>query len=146
MANVPGVIEVDFDEGAIDFEGAIERKRVRAEFYVSATVDGPSAAEKHLLLVADRKLHCIRALAVVRGQSSPSVTWNVQRGTDYTATGVAIFEDPVTTTQTTTIQTTEATGFVKIAQGEAVWLVTTATAGSVDELGLVLVLKARVDA
>jgi hypothetical protein len=142
----PGVVQVDFGEAALDFETGIERKRLRAEFYVTATVVGPSASERHLLLVADRKLHVVRAHAVVRGQTSPSVTWQVRKGTDYTATGKDVFEDPVTTTQTTTVQVTEATGFVKVAQGEALWLVTTATAGSVDELGLALVLKARTDA
>lgn len=141
----PGDLQVDVESAAIDYDAGIVKRRVRAEFEVPCSILGPSAAENLPLFQADVALEVIRAQAVVRGQTSPSVTWQIKWDPSRSATGADVFDDPIVTTTTTTVQTTIANGFAKIPAGAWIWITTTATAGSVDALEATLVCRLRTD-
>lgn len=70
---------------------------------------------------------------IVRGASSPDVTWTVRYGTDRSAAGTEVITGGHTTSATTThdSQTTFNNGTVPA--GNFVWLETSAVTGTVDE-------------
>lgn len=141
----PGDVSVEYESGALDYDSGPGARRLHAEFLIPFVVLGPSAAENLLVYHADRAIEIVRGRAVVRGQTSPSVTWNMKHATDRTATGEQVFEDNVVTTATTTPASTDATGYNQLAAGEVLWFVSSATAGSVDALEVALVARLRTD-
>ena len=142
----PGDVSVDFGSASLDFDSGTGARRLRGEFLASFTVLGPSAAENLTLALPDSKFEILGARSVLRGQSSPSVTWNVRHDTNRGATGLDVFETNPVTTSTTTPETDDVgAGQSKLGTGESLWFVTTATAGSVDEIAVTLLCRWRSD-
>lgn len=74
--------------------------------------------------------------AVLRGSSTPSVTWTIRSNADRSATGTEVVTSGTTTTTTTTAQAITSLTSATIAAGLWVWLKVTAVSGTVDELAV----------
>ena len=100
------------------------------------TLQSVSSSEDVTMFFTDVAITITQMNAVVRGNSTPSVTWTVRHNSDRSATG----NEVVTSGTTTTSQSTgsEVTSFndATIPAGSWVWLETTATGGVVDEYSL----------
>ena len=77
-------------------------------------------------------------VAVLRGSSTPSVTWTVRKGSDRSATGTEVVTGGTTTTSTTTGSVVTSFNSATIAASDFVWLRTTAKSGTVDEYHLTI--------
>ena len=87
----PGDVLVEYESGALDYDSGPGPRRLHAEFLIPFVVLGPSASENLLVYHADRAIEILRGRAVVRGQTSPSVTWNLKHATDRTVAGDKVF-------------------------------------------------------
>ncbi len=76
--------------------------------------------------------------AILRGSSSPSVTYNVKFGTDITS-ATTVFTSDITCTSVTT-GCSNSSGFndATIPAGSFIWIVTTAQSGTVNSIGFTL--------
>lgn len=134
MASI-GNAEVDLSRGLLLIDVGTDRP-IRPEFVIARSISGPSGAENRFLVIADFDLEVVLVRSVLVGSGSPSVTWNLRHDADRSATGLDVFDGNETTTSTTTYAEATDVLWPKIDAGEFLWLVTTATAGTVLELGL----------
>jgi hypothetical protein len=96
----------------------------------SITIENPTGAEKVTIFFAKNAITLVQITGVLRGSSTPSVTYQLKYGTDPSGAGTQIISDSVTST--TAADTNANT--TAIAAGNFIWLETSAKSGSVTEL------------
>lgn len=99
----------------------------------SITIPDPTNAEDLTLFFANEALTITKMVAVVRG-STPSATWTIRKGSDRSATGTEVVTSGTTTTSATSGSVVTSFDSAGITADDFVWLETTATSGTVDEL------------
>jgi hypothetical protein len=97
------------------------------------TVENPTAAENISMFFVDAAKTIEKIICVLTG-TVPSVTWGLNHGTSRNAAGTSIVTG--TTTDITSGSTITAFADATIPANSHVWLVTTATSGTIDTLGL----------
>jgi hypothetical protein len=100
------------------------------------SVESPSDSENITMFYTDEAITITQINAVLRGSSSPSVTWTVRHNSDRSATGAEVVTSGTTTTSTSTGSEVTSFNDATIPGGSWVWLETTANAGDVDELNV----------
>lgn len=106
----------------------------------SVAIELPTAAENITLFHADAAITITKVHAVLRG-SSPSVTFQISHGSDRSDTGVTLFSgNQILTGAGSTTTGTEYTSFsdATLAADEMIWVTTSATGGTVDEMALTI--------
>lgn len=107
--------------------------------YIKAlSVESPSNSEDITMFFTDDAITVTQINAVLRGSSTPSVTWTVRHSTDRSATGNEVVTSGTTTTSTTTGSEVTSFNDATIPAGSWVWLETTAQSGTVDEINVSL--------
>ena len=109
-------------------------------FRVSATEASPGASVDRTVFYTNKPITIQEMQGVLVGGTTPSVTWRVFHGTDRSAAGTAVHAAEVTTSETTgdLVSTfTDAT----IPEDSWVWLTTSASSGSPDELTVTIAFK-----
>ena len=105
-------------------------------FSKSITVEAPSSAENITIFHSNFAVTITRVDAVLRG-SSPTVTFQIPHGTNRTGAGSAnLFSVAPTESSTTTATSYTSFGDATVGAGEMVWLTTSNTTGTVNELAL----------
>lgn len=104
----------------------------------SLTVEAPTNTENISMFFAEQPWTLKEIRSVLRGSSTPSVTFSIRYGTDRSAAGTEIVTSGITVTSTTTgVATTSFTNGT-IPAGNFVWLTTSAQSGTVNELSVTL--------
>lgn len=100
------------------------------------TVESPTDSEDIGMFFTDVAITVTQMNAVLRGSSTPSVTWTVRHNSDRSATGAEVVTSGTTTTSTSTGSEVTSFNDATIPAGSWVWFETTAQSGTVDELTL----------
>lgn len=100
------------------------------------SVASPGSSEDVTLFFTEHAITIEEMNAVLRGSSTPSVTWTIRHDSDRSATGNEVVTSGTTTTSTTNGSSVTSFNDATIPAGSWVWLETTAQSGTVDELGL----------
>jgi hypothetical protein len=96
--------------------------------------DSPTNAENSSMMRTDVEITITKVADLVRGSSTPSITWNVRyASTRDSGSPTDLFGANRTTTSTAGVTTTSITNPV-IPAGSFIWLVTSALSGTVNEL------------
>lgn len=110
----------------------------------SLTISNPGASENLFCFkMEQRDVTITKITAVLQGSSSPSVTWSIQHGTDRSQAGTTVVS---TTTNvgnggTTTGHVVTSFSDPTVASTEFVWVTTSAYAGIVNALHLLIDYK-----
>jgi hypothetical protein len=120
------------DLGATNSRAKILRTKI-------ITLENPTSSENFGIFGIDEAITIDKIVAVVKGSSSPSVTFNIKHGTDRSASGTSLFSSDQTCSSTTT-GTTYNSGFNDntIDANAWLWLTTSATAGTVTQITLII--------
>jgi len=119
----------------------------RPTFYTEAIVvpylksiglESPGASEDVTMFFTDDAITVTQMNAVLKGTSTPSVTWTIRHNSDRNATGAEVVTSGTTTTSTTTGSEVTSFNDETIPAGSWVWLETTAQSGSVDEINITI--------
>jgi len=100
------------------------------------SVQNPAVNDEYTLFYTAATTTFTELDAVLRGSSSPSVTWTIRFNADRSAAGTEVVTGGTTTTGTTTAQATTSFNAASPASGQWVWLKITAVSGTVLELAL----------
>jgi hypothetical protein len=103
-----------------------------------ATVLDPTASDNITLFYAAENTLVTSIQAVILGSSAPDITWTVRFDADRSATGTELVVGGTLTDSTTTGSNVTTFDDDEIPAGSWVWLETTATTGTVDQLSLTL--------
>lgn len=102
------------------------------------TIESPTSSEDIGMFFTDVAITITQMNAVLRGSSTPSVTWTIRHNSDRSATGNEVVTSGTTTTSTTTGSEVTSFNDATIPAGSWVWLETTAQSGTVDELSVTI--------
>ena len=100
------------------------------------TIDSPGASEDQGGVFIDDAITVIQLNAVLRGSSTPSVTWTIRHDPDRSAAGNEVVTSGTTTTSTSTGDETTSFNDATIPAGSWIWIETTAQSGTVNELNV----------
>jgi hypothetical protein len=104
------------------------------------TIGYPSNAEKIALFFTDEAMTLAQIRSIVTG-STPSATFSIRYGADFSAAGTEVVTGGITTTNTTTGLSTTVFDNGIIGADNFIWLTTTATSGTVDQLSVTLLFS-----
>ena len=114
-------------------EGDTGPGRTRCE---AISILSPGTSEDSTLFYTEVAITITSLRAVLRGSSTPSVTWTVRFDADRSATGTEVVTSGTTTTSTTTGDNITSFNDATIPASRWVWLETTAGSGTRDELAV----------
>jgi len=107
----------------------------------SISIIGPTSSENITIFNANEDYEIVEMVAVLRGSSTPSVTWTVRKDSSRAGTGTEVVTGGTTTTSTTTGSVVTSFNSNPISNGQFVWLAITAKSGTVDEYHLTIHMK-----
>jgi hypothetical protein len=105
-------------------------------FSKSITIETPTNAENISIFHSDEALTITKIVAVLRGSSTPSVTWTIRKGSDRSAAGTEVVTSGTTTTSTTTGSVVTSFNSAGVTANDFVWMQTTAQSGTVTEISI----------
>lgn len=105
------------------------------------TIESPTASEDISMFFTDVAINIIKQVTVVKGSSTPSVTFNVVHGTDRSASGTNLITTPSATTNTTTGASVVAFDNASVSAGSFIRAKTTAQSGTVTEGSITIFYK-----
>jgi len=111
---------------------------VSAPFIKGVGIESPTSSEDITMFFTDDAITITQMNAVLRGSSTPSVTWTIRHDTDRSATGNEVVTSGTATTSTTTGSEVTSFNDETIPAGSWVWLETTAQSGTVDEINVTI--------
>lgn len=101
----------------------------------SITVENPGAAEKIALFNSSVAGTIVRVRGVLIGSASPSVTYNIKKGSDISAAGTSVTTTPSALTNVTT-GANATLDSASITADDWVWFITTAQSGTVTQINV----------
>ena len=104
----------------------------------SLTIEDPAANEDLTVFFTDQAITLSRIQAVLRGSSTPSVTWTIRHDLDRSAVGNEAVTGGTVTTSTTTGSSVTSFNDPTIPANSWVWVETTVKSGVVNALHLTL--------
>jgi len=116
---------------------------LETEFSKSITIESPTASEDISIFETGKAITITEIRAVIRGSSTPDVTWTIRHNTDRSAAGNEVVTGGTTTSSTTTGDTVTTFNDADVPANSWLWVETTATSGTVDEL--ILTVKYTID-
>jgi hypothetical protein len=102
------------------------------------TILEPSSSENVVLFFTTSSLTLTQIRSTVKG-TTPSVTFSIRYGTDTSASGTEVVTSGITVTNTTTGLSTTSFNNATVPSNNFVWLTTSATSGTVDQLAVSLI-------
>jgi ornithine cyclodeaminase/alanine dehydrogenase-like protein (mu-crystallin family) len=124
------------DENLVSVSGHLQDEidTVDRRLIATTVLDAPSDDENFTVMKVAEDISLEKMFAVVRGPGSPSVTWSVVHDDNRRAKGTEVVAGGTTTTNTTTGDEILIMDNPTITGGSWVWLETTVTGGSPQEL------------
>lgn len=107
-------------------------------FIKAITIESPTSSEDLTMFFTDDAITVTQLNAVLRGNSTPSVTWTIRHNSDRSAVGNEVVTSGTTTTSTSTGSEVTSFNDATIPAGSWVWLETTAQSGTVDEINITI--------
>lgn len=104
----------------------------------AVTISAPSGSEKLALFYTTAAITISQIRSVVSG-TSPSVTFSIRYGSDFSAAGTEVVTSGITCTNTTTGLSTTSFNNASITANNFVWLTTSAISGTVTALNVTVV-------
>jgi hypothetical protein len=104
----------------------------------AVSIVSPTSSEKVALFYTTSALTISRISSVVMGSSTPSATFSIRFGADFSQAGTEVVTGGITTTNTTTGQATTSFSNASIPANSWVWLTTSALSGFVSSLNVSL--------
>ncbi len=105
----------------------------------SVTIENPTSSELADLFITDRAITIYEVQVYLRGSATPTVTWNIQFGTDPSAAGTNLFSSGQVTTVTASIQKlTSGFNDATIPADNALWFDSSAKGGTVTSISLTI--------
>jgi hypothetical protein len=102
------------------------------------TIINPGAAEKLPLFHTAESITFTQIRSIVAG-TSPSVSFSIRYGTDFSAAGTEVVTGGMTANNTTTGVLTNSFNNATVASGNFVWLTTTASSGPTTTFNVTLI-------
>jgi len=121
-------------------DGAWKTLLAGRKFRFDRSIEKPKGGENIYLGFVENASTVTKMAAVLRGASTPSVTWTVKHSTDRSAAGNEVVTGGTTTTSTTTGSVVTSFNDETIPAASHVWLATTAKSGIVVEMGLTVLI------
>lgn len=106
-------------------------------FIKGATIQAPTSAEDDTLFFTNDALTITQVNAVVRG-TSPSITWNLFKDSDRSASGTKVWNTAKTTTSQSTGDQFTSFDSTSIPAGSWFWFETSAASGTVNEINVTI--------
>lgn len=100
------------------------------------TLELPVNGEKFIICSFKTGVTIGKLQAILKGSSSPSVSWKVRYGPDPTAAGTSVVNAGTTTTATTAVQNITSLDNVSPNAGDVLWIEITAVSGVVEQLSV----------
>jgi len=122
----------------LPFRPSINSAYSDVPFIKGIGIESPGGSEDITMFFTDDAITITQMNAVLRGSSTPSVTWTVRHGSDRSATGTEVVTSGTTTTSTTSGSEVTSFNDATIPAGSWVWLETTAQSGTVDEINVTI--------
>jgi hypothetical protein len=113
---------------------SLARKACCALSVKSVSLESPTNTEKALMFYTSVGLTITEIRSVLIGSAGPSVTFSVRYGADVSAAGTEVVTGGITVTNTTTGLSTTTFDSAAVPAGSYVWVTTSATAGTVDQV------------
>jgi hypothetical protein len=133
--NAAGKVCVDTTSKTVNFYDGAAEKVLQPEIKLgSISVPSPGAAENWGICMVNWACTVTKIHAVLRGSSTPSVTYKVIKGSDRSAAGTAVVTAGSTVTSTTTGTSVTSFDSASITAGDNLWFTTTAQSGTVSEI------------
>jgi len=107
-------------------------------FVKAIGIEDPTSSEDITMFFTDDAITVTQINAVLRGSSTPSVTFTVRHNSDRSAAGAEVVTSGTTVTSTTTGSEVTSFNDATIPAGSWVWLETTAQSGTVDEMNVTI--------
>ena len=104
----------------------------------SLAILNPTTAEKVALFFTTTSQTFTQIRSLVAG-TSPSVTFSIRYGTDFSAAGTEVVTSGITVTNATTGLSTTTFNNATVPANNFVWLTTSATSGTVTQLAVSLI-------
>jgi hypothetical protein len=104
-------------------------------------IESPTSSEDIVIFFTDIAITITKIVTVVKGSSTPSVTFDVRHGTDRSAAGTALISAPSATTNTTTGATVTTFDNPSVAAGSHVRAKTTAQSGTVTSASITVFFR-----
>ena len=98
------------------------------------TIEAPSNSEKVAMFYTSSAISLSAIRSVLTGTGSPSVTFSIRYGSDFSASGTEVVTGGITVTNTTTGLETTSFNNGTISAGSFVWITTTAVSGTVNSI------------
>ena len=133
----PGGVENQYLRKASDIAGDTEWSTIDPRVK-ALTITDPGASEK-VALFYTTELVVLQQIRSLAAGVTPSVTFSIRFGPDFSGTGTEVVTGGMTVTNSTTGLSTTTFNNGTIPGGVFVWLTTTATSGTVDLLNVSLV-------
>jgi hypothetical protein len=134
--NASGEICCDTTSATINFYDGTAERVLNPVKSASITIINPDTAVNATVLRAYAALTLKEIVVVLRGSSTPSVTWTLKTSTDRSATGTTVHT--TSTTSTTTGSSITSITSPTISSGGYIWLTVSAVSGTVNELNVIL--------
>lgn len=97
-------------------------------------INSPTASEKAVLFFTSQQITISAIRSALIGSNTPSVTFSIRYGTDISASGTEVVTGGITVTNTTTGLNTTSFNSATITANNYVWITTSATSGTVNQL------------
>lgn len=129
-------------EGIVKYNSTLDEFRLVPEtVFKSLTVESPVSGDDITMFYTNGNWTIGKMVSVLVGSGSPSVTWTIRKASDRSASGVEVVTGGVTTTNTASGTQTSSFNSATIANGDWVWLETTAKSGTVNQLHVTVVMS-----
>lgn len=106
--------------------------------FKSFSLDTPSDAEDRHLFYTTEEIEIEQLVAVLVGDSTPSLTWTIRFAANRNDTGTEVVTGGTTTTSVTSGSVITSLSNAVIPANRFVWFETTAQSGNVNEIGLTI--------
>lgn len=105
----------------------------------SITIPSPTNTDNFTILYTSSSMMLSSIRSVLRGSSTPSVTFSIRYGTDRSAAGTEVVTSGITCTNTTSGLSTNTFNNGTIPANNYVWITVSAVSGTVTELNVTIV-------
>jgi len=136
-----GEVTIDSTSKTLNFYDGTAEVVVNPIQSKTLTIETPTASEDITMFHTDVAVTITKIVAVVKGSSTPSVTFNVVHGTDRSAAGTNLITSISATTNTTTGTSVTTFDNASVSAGAFIRCKTTAQSGTVTEGSITIFFK-----
>jgi hypothetical protein len=142
-ASEEGMLKIYYDDGNttqwVDAVASPLSEVAAGSTFKTISIPDPVATDNIALFRTQTSMTISKIISVLRGSSTPSVTFSVKYGADRSTAGTEVVTSGITCTNVTTGLHTTSFNNPTIPANNYVWMLVTAQSGTVNELNMQLV-------